>query len=176
MEDRKLSQFLSLVLRHAPERFGLTLDPFGWAKIDDILKAKPSVTRDALLRVVGDNDKQRFTISEDGRRIRANQGHSVKVALDLVAEEPPAELYHGTVDRFLPAIRKSGLKSMKRHHVHLSHDVETATKVAQRRGEPIVLTIDAAAMHSNGLTFFRSKNGVWLTGKVASKYIGYPES
>ena len=174
MEDRKLSKFLSLVLRHAPERFGLKLDPFGWAAIDDVLRAKPSVTRESLLRVVADNDKQRFAISEDGKRIRANQGHSVKVALDLESEEPPAKLFHGTVERFLPAIREKGLKSMKRHHVHLSHDVETAKKVARRRGEPVILTVDAATMHANGLTFFRSKNGVWLTDKVASKYIIFP--
>lgn len=175
MEDRELSKFLSLVLRHTPERFGLTLDPFGWAKISDILKAKPSVTRAALIRVVTENDKQRFAISEDGKRIRANQGHSVKVALGLEAETPPATLFHGTVGKFLPSIRDKGLKSMNRHHVHLSHDIETATKVAQRRGAPVILAVDAATMHTNGIAFFRSKNGVWLTDKVAAKYIRFPE-
>lgn len=172
-----ISRFLSLVLRHHPEKIGLTLDEAGWAGVDD-LRGKCAAdgivfSREDLQYVVDTNNKQRFAFSDDGRRIRASQGHSVEVDLQLEAREPPETLYHGTVDRFLDAIKAEGLKKMSRQHVHLSQDRATAENVGSRRGEAVVLTVRSGAMHNDGLIFYRSENGVWLTGAVPAKYIGY---
>ena len=174
----KFSKFLSLILRHRPGQFGLSLDEHGWADIDDVLRAAQtaghSVSSAVLRRVVTENDKKRFAVSDDGLRIRANQGHSIAVDLELTAVQPPASLFHGTVDRFLDEIRRCGLKRMNRHHVHLSGDIPTATKVGNRRGRAIVLEIQAARMHQQGLTFYRSENGVWLTEAVLPEFIVFP--
>ena len=172
----KTSKFLSLILRHQPDLIGLALDPQGWVDIDTLLQAahkagRRELDRALLERVVRENDKQRFAISPDGRRIRASQGHSVPVDLALQPQVPPTHLYHGTVDRFLPAIRQQGLRPGSRHHVHLSPDRETAVKVGQRRGKPIVLTVRAGDMHRDGHTFYRSANGVWLTDHVPANYL-----
>jgi putative RNA 2'-phosphotransferase len=121
--------------------------------------------------VVRTNDKQRFAYSADGNRIRANQGHSLPIDLGLVPVEPPELLYHGTVLRFLDAIRRDGLVKGKRHHVHLSPDPQTATNVGQRRGQPIVLAIEAGRMFRDGHAFYRSENGVWLTDAVPAAYV-----
>lgn len=174
----KTSKFLSLVLRHEPETIGLTLDGNGWADIEELIdlanaNGKP-VTRELIDQVVRDNDKQRFAISEDGLRIRANQGHSVDIDLALTALEPPATLYHGTATRFAKSIRKLGLIKQSRQHVHLSSDEATAIKVGNRHGKPLVLKIRAAEMHASGLAFFRSENGVWLTDAVATEFIDWP--
>ena len=124
--------------------------------------------------IVRTNDKQRFALSDDGSRIRANQGHSVKVELDLPPREPPELLYHGTATRFLDAIRREGLKAMSRQHVHLSPDEQTAHKVGQRHGKPVILKIKSGDMWRAGQLFFLSENGVWLTEKVETKFVKFP--
>jgi len=169
------SKFLSLVLRHRPDVIGIGLDAEGWVSVEDLLAACAkhgrAVSRDQLDAVVRTNDKQRFAFSADGSRIRANQGHSVQVDLGLAPVEPSELLYHGTVERFLESIRRDGLTKGNRHHVHLSPDIQTATKVGQRRGRPVVLVIEAGRMFRDGHKFYRSENGVWLTDAVPPEYI-----
>jgi putative RNA 2'-phosphotransferase len=120
---------------------------------------------------VAQNDKQRFAFNEDRTRIRASQGHSIPVDLQLREAEPPAVLFHGTASRFLKSILASGLRAGARHHVHLSADVQTATRVGARRGFPAVLAVDAARMRADGIAFYQSDNGVWLTGDVKPTYL-----
>jgi putative RNA 2'-phosphotransferase len=171
----KTSKFLSLVLRHKPETIGLTLNEAGWAPVSDLLAgcARHGIhlSRAELKELVANSDKQRFALSDDGQSIRANQGHSVSVELGLATQQPPAVLYHGTVEKFLTAIRKEGLKKGQRHHVHLSADEITAEKVGERRGDAVILRIEAHRMHADGFPFFLSANGVWLTDHVPSQYI-----
>lgn len=169
------SKLLSYVLRHRPDSIALTLDGQGWADVGELLSClaahgKP-LDRALLERVVADNDKQRFALSEDGSRIRASQGHSIAVDLQLREAEPPDVLYHGTASRFLKAILASGLKAGARHHVHLSADPQTATQVGARHGFPAVLRVDAARMRADGIAFYQSDNGVWLTAAVKPKYL-----
>nr|WP_176024949.1 RNA 2'-phosphotransferase [Brucella pseudintermedia] len=175
--SKEISKFLSYVLRHAPETIGLRLDANGWADVDELLtKAKKAGKRldlDTLRAVVAENDKQRFTLSEDGRRIRAAQGHSVVVDLGLEPSVPPALLYHGTASRNLDAIFAEGLKPGRRQQVHLSLDPETARKVGERHGKATVLTVSAERMHGDGYQFFRADNGVWLTDHVPAGYLGF---
>ncbi|HET6357681.1 RNA 2'-phosphotransferase [Streptomyces sp. NBC_00879] len=172
----KVSKYLSKHLRHQPERIGITLDENGWVAVEELMRAAAAhgfrFTRAELDHVVAVNDKKRFTI--DGTRIRANQGHTVEVDLDLPTAEPPAYLYHGTVARSLDAIRAEGLRPMKRHHVHLSPDRETATRVGARRGRPVVLSVDAGAMHRAGHLFRVSANGVWLADAVPPEFLRFP--
>lgn len=163
-----LSKRMSKALRHAPERVGLTLDAAGWVDLDDFVRAL-GVTREQVLEVVEGNDKQRFAIEDE--RIRASQGHTVAVSLDLPVAEPPAELYHGTIGRYLPDIFRDGLRPMARHDVHLSPTVETAVRVGSRRGKPVVLVVDAAAMSADGHEFRVSANGVWLAAAVPASYL-----
>ncbi|MGY1855817.1 RNA 2'-phosphotransferase [Modestobacter sp. SYSU DS0290] len=165
-----MSKRLSYVLRHRPDAVGITLDDAGWADVDELLAAL-HLTRAQLADVVARNDKQRFALDATGSRIRASQGHSVPVELGYVAAVPPDELFHGTVARFLPAIRAEGLRPGNRHAVHLSADVQTARRVGARRGTPVVLRVDAAAMVRDGATFTRSANGVWLVGAVPTPYL-----
>lgn len=175
----KISKFLSLVLRHQPEAAGITLDANGWVAVDTLLdgcrKNGFSISLDELREVVATNSKKRFAFSDDGALIRASQGHSIDVDLDYQPAVPPAQLYHGTATRFLESIRAQGLLKQNRHHVHLSVDTQTAIKVGQRHGKPVVLTIKAGEMHAAGLTFFRSANGVWLTDSVAPEHLIFPD-
>jgi putative RNA 2'-phosphotransferase len=169
------SKLLSYVLRHRPDSIGLALDAHGWAEVDELLAClaqhgKP-VDRALLERTVAQNDKQRFAFNEDRTRIRASQGHSIAVDLQLREAEPPAMLYHGTASRFLKAILAGGLKAGARHHVHLSADLHTAMRVGARHGFPAVLLVDAARMRADGIPFYLSDNGVWLTGEVKPKYL-----
>ena len=172
----KISKFLSFVLRHKPDAIGLTLDEQGWAYIDELInKAKQSgevttLDRALIQEVVDTNDKKRFVISEDGQRIRAAQGHSIDVDLQLKPVKPPEFLYHGTATRFLDSILKEGLKPQQRQHVHLSKDIETATAVGQRYGKPVILTVKALLMHEQGFSFYISENGVWLTSAVPIEF------
>ena len=172
----KVSKYLSKHLRHQPERIGLALDEGGWVEIDTLIAAAAAhgfrVTRDELHHVVATNDKRRFAV--DGTRIRASQGHSIDVDLGLPPATPPPYLFHGTVARHLEAIRTEGLRPMNRHDVHLSPDRATATRVGARRGRPVVLSVDAAAMHRAGHVFHVSANGVWLTKAVPSRYLRFP--
>lgn len=176
MDERrtvKVSKYLSKHLRHQPERIGITLDANGWVPIGELLRATARnnfpITRSELDHVVAVNDKQRFAV-ENGR-IRASQGHTVPVDLALPPAEPPAYLYHGTVGSALDAIRREGLRPMNRTHVHLSPDRETATRVGARRGRPVVLSVDAGALHRAGHTFYVSANGVWLTAAVPPAFL-----
>jgi putative RNA 2'-phosphotransferase len=174
----KVSKFLSLVLRHKPEEIGLTLDENGWANIEELIQLAnlrgTRLNRALLDQLVAENDKQRFALSEDGRRIRASQGHSIDIDLALAPAQPPELLYHGTASRFIESIRASGLHSANRHHVHLSLDVPTATKVGQRHGKPVVLTVRSGEMSEAGHSFFLSANGVWLTERVPAEFIDFP--
>ncbi|AWT44245.1 MULTISPECIES: RNA 2'-phosphotransferase [Streptomyces] len=179
MDERrtvKVSKYLSKHLRHQPDRIGITLDEGGWVEIDTLIAAAAAhgfrFTREELDHVVATNDKKRF--AADGTRIRASQGHSVDVDLGLPAATPPPYLYHGTVTRHLDAIRAEGLRPMNRHAVHLSADRETATRVGARRGRPVVLAVDAGAMHHDGHVFHVSANGVWLTEAVPARYLRFP--
>lgn len=175
-----ISKFLSLVLRHEPDAAGVTLDAEGWVAVDDLLAGAARhgflFTVAELEAVVKTSDKQRFALSADAKRIRANQGHSIVVDLGLTPETPPDVLYHGTVEHFVPSIMANGLEKRSRQHVHLSPDVATATSVGSRRGKPIILEIAAAEMHFAGYEFFRSANGVWLTEEVPAKYISAPST
>jgi len=171
----RVSKFLSLHLRHQPADLGLTLEPGGWVPVADLLAGASRrgfvITPDELAEVVRASDKQRFALDPTGTRIRANQGHSAEVDLQLEPAEPPAVLYHGTADRFLDAIRRDGLLKMARHHVHLSPDSATAGKVGLRHGRLALLEVDAAAMGAGGYTFYRSANGVWLVDAVPPEYL-----
>lgn len=171
----KLSKFLSLVLRHRPQSIGISLDAAGWVEVDVLLAALArhgrALGRAQLAALVAGSDKQRFALSEDGTRIRANQGHSVQVELGLEPWPPPARLYHGTVAAALPGIRAHGLEKRTRHHVHLSADRQTAVKVGGRRGAPVILVVRAAEMAAAGHTFYCSANGVWLTESVPPEYL-----
>jgi putative RNA 2'-phosphotransferase len=175
-----ISKFLSLVLRHKPEEIGLTLEDGGWSSVNDLLAAMARhgyrVTLEQLTAVVETNDKKRFSFNTDRSKIRAAQGHSVTVDLGYSSVEPPERLYHGTVDRFLASIRAQGLLKGQRHHVHLSADPESASRVGSRRGRPVVLIVKAAAMVTARHQFFRSENGVWLTEHVPTSYIVFPSS
>ena len=170
-----VSKFLAKHLRHAPEALGLTLQPGGWVAVDDLLaacdRAGFTITYDELLECVETNDKKRFSFDDTGDLIRANQGHSTPVDLQLQENQPPEVLYHGTVERFLVSIMAEGLKKGKRHHVHLSKDTETARKVGARRGKPVILRVDARTMHIEGFKFFLSVNGVWLTDSVPPAFL-----
>jgi|SRR5581483_4192479 len=171
----RISKYLSKYLRHTPQELGLTLQPGGWVPVDELLDAARShgfpISYEELVACIEANGKQRFGFDESGERVRANQGHSVAVDLYLEEKEPPEMLYHGTVERFLPSILEGGLARGKRHHVHLSKDVETARRVGARRGEPVLLRVDAGRMYRDGHTFFLSTNGVWLTDAVPPNYL-----
>lgn len=179
MDERRLvriSKYLAKHLRHEPERIGIELDEHGWVEVEALLAAAAAhgfpISRDELDQVVAGNDKQRYAL--EAGRIRASQGHSVTVDLDLPATGPPAVLYHGTAGRSVAAIRAEGLRPMSRHHVHLSPDRETATRVGARRGTPVVLIVDSGAMHTAGHAFRRSANGVWLVDGVPPAFIRFP--
>jgi putative RNA 2'-phosphotransferase len=171
----RVSKYLSLHLRHEPERLGLVLQEGGWVDVDLLLNALHAnhfpISREELEVVVRTNDKKRFSFDESGTRIRANQGHSVEVDLQLEPREPPAILFHGTPQRSVPIILKEGLKKMERHHVHLSPTVAQASKVGQRRGKPVVLQVDAAGLHAAGGVFYLSTNGVWLIEAAPPAYL-----
>ncbi len=169
------SRFLSLVLRHQPDLLGIELDSAGWVEVDVLLAALAAngreTSRAQLQEIVATNDKQRFAFNADATRIRASQGHSIDVDLEYRACQPPTLLYHGTVARFLDSIRRQGLDKRSRHHVHLSATIETATTVGRRRGDPVILEVDAAKMVQAGHSFFVSENGVWLTDAVPPDFI-----
>ena len=175
----RVSKFLSRHLRHDPAGIGLTLEAGGWVPVDALLdgcrRAGHPLSRDELAEVVAGSDKQRFAFDETRTRIRANQGHSVEVDLQLDPVEPPAVLFHGTGDGTVRAILRDGLRKMRRHHVHLSPDVETATRVGARHGRPVILSVDAAAMARAGHVFYMSANGVWLTDEVPPEFLQLAE-
>ena len=171
----KISKYLSKHLRHQPERLGLTLASGGWVEVDALLAACRDknfpIARAELEEVVAGNDKQRFSFDLTGQLIRANQGHSVEVDLQLEPATPPATLYHGSSERSLDSILANGLRRMARHHVHLSSDVATAKQVGARHGRPVVFAVNAAMMVENGFEFYRSANGVWLVESVPPEFL-----
>lgn len=166
---------MSYWLRHQPEDAGLTLTDAGWTDVGALLEAlnRKGIACDIerLKAVIADNDKQRFELSFDGCSIRARQGHSLQVDLGLTPLAPPEFLFHGTAERFLPSILLEGLKPMKRHHVHLSTDIETAGKVGQRHGKPLILRVLSREMAANGHKFYRTDNDVWLTDTVPALFL-----
>lgn len=170
-----ISKFISLVLRHKPEEIGLTLDSNGWADVNELIEKMNSkggkLTLDTLQQIVDTNEKKRFAFNDDKTKIRANQGHSIEVDVELKPSIPPAILYHGTAVKNREEILQGGLHKMSRLHVHLSHEIDTATKVGARHGKPIVFVVDAKQMHTDGNKFYLSENGVWLTEHVPAKYI-----
>jgi putative RNA 2'-phosphotransferase len=183
-----VSRLLSKILRHEPEMVGIRLDSQGWVSVEVLIRAVeraarkadapkrlrtlPTVTRDLIRAVVATSDKKRFSLSPDGERIRAAQGHSISVELGYADMEPPTVLYHGTAWSSWVSIAAEGLTPQTRHAVHLSKDVDTATRVGARHGQPLVLVVDAARMHADGYVFSCSDNGVWLTQHVPPMYLG----
>ena len=177
-ETVRTSKFLSLILRHEPQRVGLQLDSAGWVDVNLLLTAVNengvSLTFDQLKEVVETNPKKRFALSEDGLRIRASQGHSLEVDLEYQPQTPPEYLYHGTAIRFVDSIRREGLQRMQRHDVHLSAETAVTVQVGARHGKPVLLTIRAGEMHRAGHLFRRSTNGVWLVPHVPAQFIDFP--
>jgi putative RNA 2'-phosphotransferase len=171
----KVSKYLSKHLRHQPERLGLNPETGGWVEVEDLLKACAKnnfpLALAELKEVVEKNDKKRFSFDAGGEKIRANQGHSIKVDLQLKPQIPPARLFHGTAERNVSMIREHGLLKMARHHVHLSVDTETARKVGMRHGKPVIFEIDTMAMLEKGFEFFVSENGVWLVESVPPEFL-----
>lgn len=177
MNNQKIitgSKFLSLILRHQPEKIGLKLDENGWAEVQELIQKchnKHPFTFEVLEEVVATNNKKRFSFNEDKTKIRANQGHSIEVDVELRQTEPPEFLYHGTASRFLDIILKEGIIKMSRQHVHLSAAKDTAVQVGSRHGKPVVLVVQSGEMARQGIPFFLSENGVWLTDFVDPKFI-----
>ena len=175
IEKKKISKFLSLILRHQPENIDLKLDENGWANVEELreksAKKNMCFTLDELDEVVETNNKKRFAFNEDKTMIRASQGHSIDIDLALEAQQPPDFLYHGTAETNISSILNKGIEKRNRQHVHLSADKETATRVGMRHGKPVILTIRSGKMYEDGLSFYLSANGVWLTDFVDAKYI-----
>ena len=169
------SRFISLVLRHRPQMIGLALDEAGWADVDELIAKSAArgrgITRQMIATIMREGDKQRFALSEDGKRIRANHGHSINIDLGLAPTQPPAVLYHGTAATFLASIRQHGLVAKQRQYVHLSADKETALLVGARHGEQVVLEVNAARMWLAGILFYTSASGIWLVEGVAAEYL-----
>ena len=179
MSYDRLSRYLSLILRHHPEVIGISLDTHGWADVDELIAGiaqKKKFNREILEEIVRTDKKQRYSFSEDGTRIRANQGHSVQVDLELQPIEPPDLLWHGTAEKYADSIEKTGLKPGSRMYVHLSPDIETAVAVGKRHGRPIVYEVKSGQMYRDRFSFYRSVNGVWLTHNVPKVYLVRMES
>ena len=176
-EQKKLndtSKFIALVLRHKPEEIGISLDEHGWANVDELIAgiAKTQPFDMAMLEeIVSSDDKQRYSFNEDKTLIRANQGHSITVDVELEKKIPPEILYHGTGEKYVESIERQGLIPKSRLYVHLSADYETAVKVGSRHGKPVVYTVAAGEMQKDGYVFYQSVNGVWLTKTVPVEYL-----
>ena len=174
MSLKETSKFISLILRHKPETIGITLDEHGWANVDEFISgiAKTHPIDMAILeQIVAEDEKQRYSFNEDKTLIRANQGHSIPVDVELEEKQPPEILYHGTGEKYISSINEQGLIPKSRLYVHLSGDEETARKVGQRHGKPVIYKVKSGEMYNDGYKFFRSVNGVWLTKSVPVKYL-----
>lgn len=168
------SKLLALVLRHKPEEIGISLDEHGWADVGELvcgISKTRAFTHDTLEEIVATDSKGRYSFNEDHTLVRANQGHSISVDVELKQETPPPVLYHGTGEKYVSSINKAGLVPKSRLYVHLSSDYETALKVGTRHGKAVVYTVDSAAMNDRGFPFFLSQNGVWLTKSVPVEYL-----
>ena len=174
MSLRETSKFISLILRHKPDVIGITLDEHGWANVDELIagvsKTHP-LNMSMLEQIVAEDEKQRYSFNEDKTLIRANQGHSIPVDVELEEKEPPEILFHGTGEKYVDSISREGLIPKSRLYVHLSADEETAVKVGQRHGKPVVFKVKSGEMHRNGFKFYCSVNGVWLTKSVPVEYL-----
>ncbi len=171
---KETSKFISLILRHKPETIGITLDEHGWANVDELIAgiAKTHPIDMAILeQIVAEDEKQRYSFNEDKTLIRANQGHSIPVDVELEEKQPPEILYHGTGEKYVSSINEQGLIPKSRLYVHLSKDEKTAVKVGQRHGKPVIYKVKSGEMYNDGYKFFRSVNGVWLTKSVPVKYL-----
>jgi putative RNA 2'-phosphotransferase len=171
MNMKRVSKFLSLILRHKPETIGLELDPEGWLNVEEIIEGAAAkgmqLSRELISEIVRTSDKQRFKLSEDGERIRANQGHTIHVDMQFETPKPPRFLYHGTAKRNLEAIKKEGLKSMQRQHVHLARNRHIARSVGVRHDqEPVILGVDTQRVQEAGITLSLSENHVWLADAI----------
>ena len=170
----RISKYMSLILRHKPEVIGIQLDAHGWADVEALLAGigkKYTIDREILEEIARSDGKQRYSFNEDKTMIRANQGHSVQVDVELPVTQPPETLYHGTAERFSTSIEEQGLLPGSRLYVHLSSNTETAEKVGRRHGKPMIYQVDSGQMHRDGYTFYLSANGVWLTKAVPASYL-----
>lgn len=168
---KSTSKFLSLILRHKPQIVGIELDEHGWADVDELIRRVKNLDLPTLEQIVARDEKRRYSFSADKKLIRANQGHSIPVDVELAELEPPEILYHGTAEKFGSSITSQGLLKMSRLYVHLSSDVETARRVGLRHGKPKIFLVESGKMFADGYKFFRSVNGVWLTEHVPAKYL-----
>lgn len=175
MNKLKLSRFISLILRHKPDTIGITLDEHGWASVSELLSGINAcgneIDMKTLEEIVAEDDKQCYSFNDDKTKIRANQGHSVNVDVELKKAEPPEILFHGTGEKYVSSIKSEGLKPKSRLYVHLSSDRETAVKVGSRHGKPVVFEVNSGEMSRRGFEFFISENGVWLTKFVPAEYL-----
>ena len=175
MSNKETSKYISLILRHKPETIGITLDEHGWANVDELIlgiSKTHTLNMDILEEIVSTDEKQRYSFNEDKTLIRANQGHSVQVDVELNEVKPPETLWHGTGEKYMESIDTQGLISKSRLYVHLSKDVDTAIKVGKRHGKPVLYKVKALDMYNDGFRFYLSKNGVWLTKEVSVEYLG----
>lgn len=172
-EFNEISKYFSFILRHKPETIGLTLNKEGWANVAELIEKTIdfNLSKELIDVVVETNEKQRFKLSDDKLKIRANQGHSIDVDLNLCAKQPPHFLLHGTAERFMGSIENEGLCKQKRHHVHLSESAIVAEAVGSRYGKPILLRIDSKEMAKHGFEFYKTINNVWLVDHVPVEYI-----
>ena len=174
MSEKSTGKFLSLILRHKPEVIGITLDEHGWADVDELIrgvkKSRP-FDMEKLEKIVREDEKQRYCFNEDHTKIRANQGHSLNVDVELKEMVPPDVLYHGTGEKYVSSIDKEGLKPMARLYVHLSKDIHSARKVGSRHGKPVIYEVDCKRMVKDGYHFYLSQNGVWLTREVPVSFL-----
>lgn len=175
MDLQSISKYMSLILRHKPEVIGICIDEHGWANVEKLIqgiaKNNPGFNMEALEEIVKTDNKQRYSFNDDKTLIRANQGHSIQVDVELEEKEPPNVLYHGTGEKYVTSIDKNGLIPKSRLYVHLSRDIETARAVGKRHGKEIIYSVNSAQMHKDGYKFYLSKNGIWLTKKVPMKYL-----
>ena len=174
MDEKKLGQYLSLILRHKPEVIGIQLDEHGWAKVDELIagiRKTQFMDQTLLEKLVAEDEKGRYAFNDDKTLIRANQGHSIPVDVGLKEVQPPEVLWHGSGEKYVASIDREGLISKSRLYVHLSADFQTALKVGSRHGKPVVYAVDARRMHEEGYVFFLSVNGVWLTQRVPMAYL-----
>lgn len=174
MSLRDVSKYMSLILRHKPEAIGITLDEHGWANVEELIAGIAKVNEfnmDILEEIVRTDEKQRYTFNEDKTLIRANQGHSIPVDVELEEKTPPEILWHGTGEKYVSSIDNEGLIPKSRLYVHLSKDEDTAVKVGTRHGKLVIYHVLAKQMHDDGYKFFISANGVWLTKEVPEKYL-----
>lgn len=175
MDLTKVSKYISLILRHKPDVIGITLDKHGWADVKKLIKGiskdYPGFDIDILEEIVRTDEKQRYSFNDDHSLIRANQGHSVQVDVEMESIEPPVYLYHGTGEKYAGLIERDGLIPKSRLHVHLSGDIDTAINVGKRHGNPVVYLVDSGKMYKQGFVFYRSANGVWLTERVPREFL-----